>query len=225
MLALFCALLGTPAEARPLPSLTAAEFRHDPSTLDRGTVLIHPLFLPSSWAITDGIQLNSTLVAWRTGPNLSAEFRLADFASLEPEFRFAWEQDWAQSTLMAHFGGPVGRHRLNANLGLSVTALPSEVLWVTLPVNLNFQLVVSNSTRWRFELANYGVNYDSVGFGTFTVTWNHAVGRVLRLALGATVWAGNNPGPDALAEFRMRLPVVMSRETTVLPCVELWLRL
>ena len=186
-------------------TIVAAELPRTAKSLERGQLVLHPLFLPSTVGVSQRLDITFPLLGLLEGPSLALKWTALDTESLalsiEPFFdaRSAPESDSDASTSGWDFTAvtsgatlrgtlPYGDHRLNLGTALAYSSLSQAV---AVPLEIEFDLVTSPRTVVQFGLGSDLVG-DLQGAGNLsgTANWTHAWGRY-RLALGTAVTVGN----------------------------------
>jgi hypothetical protein len=203
-------LLVAPAVAVAGKPLTSGEFRNTAQTIEKGSFVLHPLFMPSGFGITDTVDLKFTALGLLAGPNASVEATLLDtdaFAlSVEPSGSASWSLSTFAAGADVHTTVPLGDHRFNVSLGggwskfITVTTDDngnildtSEVTTLSVPFNVGFDLVSSDQTTWRFVAAGDALTFSKKPTVLVGANWNHVLGEKFRLALGVGAYIGENP--------------------------------
>ena len=207
--ALAAAALGLPRVAAASTPISSGEFRNTAHTLEKGTFVLHPI-LPSTYGISDNLDVKSSLLGLFGGPNASLEIGVIDteahVLSLEPALSTPWSFGLFTGGLTANNTLAMGTNRLNLQVGAVVTGLPSfetdedgdlvaaETVWgFQVPVGVGYDLVKSDQVEWRFTGNANLVGIADSPAAVLGFTWNKALAQRFRLALGAAVYLGPNP--------------------------------
>jgi hypothetical protein len=223
--------------------LTSGEFRNTAHTIEKGKFVLHPLLLPSGYGITDKLDVKTSIWGLLGGPNASVEYVLVDGSdgdgvalSIEPNVNADWS--------FASYGGgvtlnstvPMGEaNRFNLRAGGSyanvavftvdgqgnLVASNRSIRTVGVPLSLGYDLVTSDRTTWRFTGDLDVLTFANTPVGLVSATWNHAIPRRFRIALGVGAYIGPNPVSDIAQELGIGF---LSSKALVLPLplIELW---
>lgn len=225
-----------PAVAAASAPITSGEFRNTAHTLEKGGFVLHPI-LPSTYGISDRMDVKSSILGLIAGPNANLEIGLLDAdgntLSVEPSFSSDWGFSTPSAGLMVNDTLMMGDNRLNLRLGGNFVQVPNFVLKdngelvqegktvaVGVPLAVGYDLVKSDQVEWRFT-----GNVNLVGLvdspsALLGFTWNKAMAQKFRLALGAAAYVGQNPLAGLPGGFFDDIKVLV----LPLPQLELWWR-
>lgn len=233
-------------EKEPGRKIAAAEFPNSARTLKQGAMVLSPLIQPSSYGISNKVQLLLPIVPQMLGPQLAVRYdfkntKKADLA-IEPFVSSNWSLSGVTAGANVRYTMEVtgGRLNLGAGAGFSTTLdtvesvaqggtsgldsndIPTSGLTST-NVELGYDMVVDDKTVWRFLGAvDPYLTSQGVSTGMAAANWNHSFNESFRLGLGLGVYAGGCTGLSILSEAGIDMK---ARTVTPLPTVELWWRL
>lgn len=239
-------MLSSAALAQDVEPLTSGEFRNTAQTIEKGKFVLHPLSMPSGYGITDNMDVKFRILGLLGGPNASLEYALAESdgdsvaLSIEPTFNSTWDVSSFNVGGMINSTVPVGEaNRLNLRAGAlygRVTPLDANgepldaseaITSVGIPLALGYDLVLSDRTTWRFTGQVDVLTFQNTPASQLSVTWNRAIPRKFRIALGLGAYVGPNPLTELAEETEVVeyvLPDFLTGDALFLPVplLELW---
>lgn len=233
-------------EKEPGRKIAAAEFPNSARTLKQGAIVLSPLIQPSSYGISNKVQLLVPIVPQMLGPQLAVRYdfkntKKADLA-IEPFVSSNWSLSGVTAGANLRYTMAVNGGRLNLGAGagfsttldtvesvaeggtsgLDTTDIPTSGLTST-NVEVGYDMVVDDKTVWRFVGAvDPYLTSQGASSGMAAVNWNHSFNESFRLGLGLGAYAGGSTAQSILSEAGIDMK---SRKVTPLPTVELWWRL
>ena len=219
LLTVTSALAATPIHGGELAgSLNASAY-----TLPRGDVRLQ-ILLPSSFGLTEQVELQTVLLGLLGGPNLFAKFKLLDDGnsalSVTPGAALFWDGTYSASAAATYTQGPADGNRANVGLGASYTNLDQTGL--TTSVRAGYDLYLSE--RALLQLTGSTDPLSIVNDGSFTGTLGagYLIGwdtYRLELSLLMSSTGGLRDALDT-AEIESDIPAFIP-----LPFVQMWWRI
>ena len=219
----FTVILGAlSAQATPLES---AEFYNTAHTLDKGAKVIHPLF-PSTFGVSDGVNLETTFLGWLAGPNIATEIGFVNTDSMAVSADAIFSSTWDFSAFSSvggqlnyTSGGPL-TNRFNASAGLLRNSF-SGYNSFSIPISLGYDIVPSESTTIQFTGASdIGYFLEGSAAGSIGTAWNKGWESYrIRLGITAAYLSIDEQTRALLEEFDIELPNVLA-----LPEFQMWWR-
>jgi len=195
---LFTALLLSSTASAATP-LTSGELYDTAHTTEQGTTTVR-ILNPSSYAVSDQLQLKTSLLGLIGGPNLAAEYGImsgSDSAfSVEVGAGAGWNfNSYSAGASGVYTMGPAAGNKFNVSAGvnLAATNLSGEsTSTLGVPVGVSYHLVPSDQVTVQFfgntNVMNL-VDSDSAFTANGGFRWNKGWDK-FRLALGLTVFVG-----------------------------------
>jgi hypothetical protein len=219
------------ADAVAAPKIDAAEFRNSAHTLNKGEILLHPLFMPSAYGLSDHMTLKASLLgSLLAGPQaVSLQVRTVDRPDLtvafEPGLSATWDLSAVSIGVQGKVTRPDRRNRWNATAGLYYTRFDVEGVSgsaLSLPISFGYDLVQSPDTVWRFgaQADPAGAALGAPAGAVVEGNWNHAFTERFRLSLGAAAYVGD--GEDLAATYNQLGIRTPDWAVLPVPTVELW---
>lgn len=225
------------SSAPPKTELQMGDLPNNAFTTYSGTYIIHPI-LPSSYAVSDNLEMKTSLLGLLGGPNFAAEYALvknSDMAlSIEPAVGATWLFSGYSGGATLRYSQKTGSGFFNANVGGSYALVPGLTTVTTsgtttaaatsaffIPVNVGYSIVASPHTIWDFRVATdvssilNGALLASGGF-----TWYHSFGGSFQLGLGLDVFVG---GVSSAAASLLSTFGIASNTLAVFPVPDLTL--
>lgn len=218
--------------AQASEALTSGEFRNTAHTLEQGRFALHPLFMVSTYGLTDAMDVKVGLLGLVAGPNGRLEVALIDGAehalSIEPAASASWDLHTYSAGVTVNNTFMLGQNRLNLQAGTSFSQMdimaavpggePEPLRMFQLPIGLGFDLVLSEQTIWRFTGNAELIGLADTPAALFSASWNKALANRFRLALGVGAYYGDNP----LQGLPLGPLGELERALLPLPTFELW---
>jgi len=233
-------------EKEPPGKIAAGEFENSARTLKKGAIVLSPLFMPSSYGISNKVQLLLPIAPQLLGPQVAVRYdfmnkKMKDLA-VEP---YA-SSDWSFSSVTAganlRYTMEMKKNRLNLAAGagfsttlskvenlaedgtdsLSTDDIPSSGL-AGINVEVGYDYVQNPKTVWRFK-AGTDPYADAQGAASAVVAanWNHSLAENFRLGLGLAVYVGGSQERALLSKVGLDLS---DHNVLPLPTIDLWWRL
>lgn len=193
----------------PKKGIQMGDLYNNAFTTNTGTIIVHP-FLPSSFAVSDNLEVKTSLLGLLGGPNVAAEYAVIQTPqmafSLEPAVGANWGFNTFSTGLTARYSMALGTNYLNVNGGAIYARAPTAIdpntgaptafgNIVTVPVSVSYSLVSSPQTIWDISASTNVTSFlpGSYPFGVVGFSWNHAFGNGFQLGLGLNVFGGPIP--------------------------------
>lgn len=184
-------------ERPPRSELQMGDLPDNAFTTFQGTTILHP-FLPSSFALSDQLELKSSALGWFGSPNIGVEYALIKNTnmalSIEPSVSTVWARNGFEGAVILRYSQRTGAGFFNANLGASGGRY-TLVSGLSVPFSLGYSVVASPHTIWDFRVASLNaltlLKGTFIGYGGFT--WYHSFGSIFQLGLGLNALVGTLP--------------------------------
>ena len=179
----FTVILGAlSAQATPLES---AEFYNTAHTLDKGAKVIHPLF-PSTFGVSDGVNLETTFLGWFGGPNIATEIGFVNTDSMAVSAKAIFSSAWDFSAFSSvggqlnyTSGGPL-TNRFNASGGVIQNSFAG---YNSFSIPLALAMILCRVKARPFNYGASDISYLEGGAaGSIGAAWNK--GGILSNTLG-----------------------------------------
>jgi hypothetical protein len=170
--------------------LLAGELSGNAYTLPAKTLRLQ-IFSPSSYGVTDELELKSSVLGLLFGPNLTAEYKLMDTGDRAMSLSAGGDYFWDGSVIASVGGrytlGSDSENRLSFRGGAGVS-LDGEDSFISATVGAGYEVVVNPQTFWTFS---GGTNLTQLAGGSLLGTtagaeWTRGW-EVYRLSLGLVV--------------------------------------
>lgn len=184
-------------ERPPKTELQMGDLADNAFTTFQGTTILHP-FLPSSFAISDNLEVKSSFLGWFSAANLSLEYAIIKnkntALSIEPSVATVWQLAGLNASALLRFSQRAGGGFFNLNAGATFSQNPL-LGGVTVPLSLGYSLVASPHTIWDFHVNSVDALTLAAGYflGSGGVSWNHSFGGIFQLGLGVNAFVGTFP--------------------------------
>ncbi|MEL6347396.1 MAG: hypothetical protein AAFV53_30050 [Myxococcota bacterium] len=203
----------------------AGTFQDSAYTLPKGDVRLQ-IILPSSYGVTDTIEVSTAPLGLLSGPNASAEFQLfADdkqAVSVRPTASILWDGTTLSTGASAIYtlGGPE-TNRLNVSIGANYTTLVDDPSLIS-AISVGYDLNLNDRSMLQFNaLVDPVTSINEDGFsGQVNIGYTRAW-KVYRLQVGV-VTINSGVVQETLDEFEIDLnfPGVLP-----LPYILMWWRI
>lgn len=238
---------GQKAEKDPPGKIVAAEFENSARTLKKGTIVLSPLFMPSSYGISNKVQLLVPIAPQMLGPQLGVRYDFMNKKKKDLSVEPFASSDWQFSSVTAganlrYTMEMQGKGRLNAAVGgsfgttldnvesvaqdgtsgLSTSDIPASGL-AGLNVEVGYDYVQNEKTVWRFKGATDPyADANGAASALVAANWNHTMTQNFRLGLGLAVYVGSSQERAMLSKVGLDLS---DHDVLPLPTVDLWWRM
>lgn len=237
---------GAKAKREKEAKIAAGEFRNSARNLKKGTFLLHPLLMPSSYSVSDKVMVLAPILGQISGPQAAVRYSFLNQkkqdVAIEPWLASNWQFSSLTAGANLRYTMEVGKgNRLNLGAGAGFSTTLSEVEDVagdgtdidtddlgdvdtsgltSTSIEVGYDLVQDDRTTWRFtgQTDPYQAAQGAAS-ATVAANWNHSFGKDFRLSLGLAAYVGTFPLADELAQLGIDLPDLL---VLPLPTVELW---